>query len=68
MTLAFGISYLFRAGFNSLQALVGYDNMDDFKNYGGDMNIWWSVFLLVFHIVGELIPVLILFMYQFRSN
>lgn len=35
---------------------------------GGKFNIGWSAFLLFFHLLGELIPMTILFVYQFKSN
>jgi hypothetical protein len=68
VTVAFGVSYLFRAAYNTIQFGVGYEHMNSFKNYGGELNFWWSLFLVVFHVFGELVPMLILFMYQYRSN
>jgi hypothetical protein len=42
--------------------------MKRFQDYGGDWNFGWSIFLFCFHMLGELIPLTILFVYQFQSN
>lgn len=41
VTLAFGMSYLARAAFNTISSIVGYDKMTNFKEYGGDYNYGW---------------------------
>ena len=41
VTIAFGISFLIRATFNTIQYIVGYKKMIDFKKNGGDNNIGW---------------------------
>lgn len=35
---------------------------------GAPLNIGWAMFLLCFHLIAELIPMTILFFYQFQSN
>ena len=60
VTFVFALGFLIRALFNTIQSVTPISFRDD--------HTYWNLFLVLYHLIAEIIPMTIVFSFQIHAN